>query len=373
MNRLSVMKKPTKNILLPLLLVSLLGLFFLVSMDAQVVGLTNQDDETETSEQEDEIEDTDEVEDVDDDDDGIEDEEEKANEREIDIETNDDEVKVESQLKVGEKKDEIHIELKTTDEPEIKLEYESESGSTETELEFKIRFYSLIEYNDLDQDKVFNESQDDLVQEIRLDQIEYLPISYRTETLGSNTTLHVINVTSSNGLFSLQFYLTNEFSLVNDALITPTEMKFDIGINDFPYANDSSALALKIRLEAESKYEHDEDTEDENEGRSTNEEEVEVSMNGFTGFFSWIESVTVDGITHVVKSSPVDEDDNDPTEQKIYLNYPRGSHILHDPKVGVAGVLQVVGQSSTPGYLGLVTVLMLAVMSGMITIHRRRR
>jgi hypothetical protein len=375
MNRLSVLKKPKKNLILPVLLVIILGLLFLASANGPVTGYINQDDnESETSHPEDETKTEDEEDESSDtDDDGVEEEEEETNERELDIDAKDEEVKIESHLKLGEKKDEIHLEFKVIDEPEIKLEYESESGSTEIELEFKIRFYSLIEYNDEDLNGMFNESQDELVQEIRLDSVEYSPIQYTIETTDTSTSLHIINVTTSDGLFSLQSYLANEFAVVDGALITPTEMKIDIGINNFPYMSNSSMLALKLRLEAEKEYDFDEETEDENEGRSNNEEEVEVTMNGFTGFFSWSENAIVDGAIQSVKASQVNDDDMDPTEQKIYLNYPRGSKILHDPKIGVESILQVSGVSSVPGFLSPIALLALAILSGLIVIYRKRR
>ena len=54
------------------------------------------------------------------------------------------------------------------------------------------------------------------------------------------------------------------------------------------------------------------------------------------GFFTWEENATVDGISKPVLSSTIEVDDDDELEQKLYLNYPRGTHIYHDPKVGIA-------------------------------------
>jgi hypothetical protein len=335
-------------------------------------ALAVEDDETSETSEIEELEDDDS--DHDSDDDSIDDEEEEVNERKLQIEASDKEVQIQSELRNGENKDEIEIEFKTTDEPEIKVEYESEIGSLEMELSFKVRFYSLIEYNDLDSDGIYNESVDEFVQELRLDDshIGYFPIEYFTEVVG-NTTIHIINVTSTDSVFSLQFFIVEEFALINGSLVTPTEMKIDIGINDFPYANDSSMLALKLRLEAESEYEIDEETEDELDARATSEIEVEVTMNGFTGFFSWSENVLVDGVLKNVKSSAVDDDDIDSTEQKIYLNYPRGTQILHDPKIGVEGILQTVNTSSnTPGFESIFTLVALSFAS-IMAIYRRKR
>jgi hypothetical protein len=358
----------------------LLGLMFAAILPASgysgmLVAAEDESDEiseTETTEVEDENDEEDEHEDEDED--GVEDDEEELNERKLQIEVSDKEVQIQSELKNGENKDEIEIELKTTDEPEIQVEYESEVGSSETELSFKVRFYSLIEYNDMDSDGIYNESTDELVQELRLDDsnIGYLPIEYTTEMVG-NTTLHIINVSTTDGVFSLQFYIAEEFTLVNGSLVTPSEMKIDIAINEFPFENDSSLLSLKVRLEAEVEYELDEETEDEEDERASDEIEVEVSMNGFTGFFSWSEIVHVDGVPMDVKSSSVDDDDVDPNEQKIYLNYPRGTRLLHDPKIGVAGILQVPSATSDiPGFESIIT-LFAVFFASVIMIYRRKR
>ncbi|MHA2238242.1 MAG: hypothetical protein ACXAB2_07720 [Candidatus Hodarchaeales archaeon] len=365
-----------KHLITVIALLTLLGLTFsalIPTTGFPGVILTEHDETDELDDQNtDEIEDGDEN--NDDDDDGIDDDEEEVNERELQVETSAKEVQIQSKLKNGGNEDEIEIEFKTSDEPEIKVEYESEAGSLEIELSFKVRFYSLIEFNDMNSDGIYNESVDEFVQEVRLDDshIGYLPIEHTSEAV-SNTTLHIINVTSTDGVFSLKFFVVEEFTLIDGVLVTPTEMKIDIGINDFPYANDTSMLALKLRLEAETEYEHDDETEDEVDERATEEAEVDVTMNGFTGFFSWSENVLVDGVMKNVKSSPVEDDDIDINEQKIYLSYPRGTNILHDPKIGVEGILQTVDTpSGIPGFESIVT-LVAIFLASIIAIYRRKR
>ncbi|MHA1211371.1 MAG: hypothetical protein ACTSSH_02815, partial [Candidatus Heimdallarchaeota archaeon] len=56
------------------------------------------------------------------------------------------------------------------------------------------------------------------------------------------------------------------------------------------------------------------------------------------GFFSWSEIALVDGVEQPVLASPFEADD---FEHKLYLNYPLGDLIIHDPKVGVMNVLQL--------------------------------
>jgi hypothetical protein len=329
-------------------------------------------DETETDELDEtsEVENGDKEEDEDTDDDSVDDETEERNKRETETEIEDYSVQVKSELKNGENKDEIKIKFTADDNPKFKLEYSSEAGDLEYELEFTIKFKSITEYNDLDSNGVYNKSVDETVQVYRFEDIDFLPIQYSTI---ENTTIKVFNSTTVDGVFSLFFYVSGEFSLINRSLVAPTEMKIDIGIHDFPYMNATSRLALYTKLESESEYEYDDETDDETEGFSSEEVEVEVSTGEFTGFFSWSEIVNVDGVNQSVLTSPIGKDDIDDNEQKLYLNYPHGIHIVHDPKLGVTGLLSMVPPSTgVDGFSAMIT-LFAFISVGVFTIYRRKR
>ncbi len=114
-------------------------------------------------------------------------------------------------------------------------------------------------------------------------------------------------------------------------------------------------------------------TEDEEDGRATEEAAVDVIMDEVTGFFSWKESVEIDGITYPVNASIVEVS---PTQQKIYLNYVRGDVIIHDPKVGfenlllgIGGILGI-GDLLASGFLPIVAVVAIGVV-GIIVVKRR--
>jgi len=258
------------------------------------------------------------------------------NDRSLHLEVEEEQVEIESQLSKGTTKDEITIHFKVSDEPEFEIGYKSEIESSEHELEFSIRFQTLIEFLDLNNNSIFDESTNQPVQEIDLD-LGYQPLSYITQNVDSNTIIHIINTTSLNGVFSLQFYVLESISSINGATIVPSQIKLDIGINNFEFMEDTSKLALEIKLSSENEYEHNEETEDEHEGRSIDEEEVKISMNNHTGFFSWSEYALVDGINQSVLSSDVQDGDNE--EQEIFLTYTQGNRIIHDPKIGIVGLI----------------------------------
>ncbi|MHA1989144.1 MAG: hypothetical protein ACW98D_21180, partial [Promethearchaeota archaeon] len=214
--------------------------------EGKIMDDDTETDETEVSETE-ELET--ETEDEDSDDDSIDDETEERNERETETEIEDYSVQVKSQLKNSENKDEIKIKFTVDDNPKFKLEYSSEAGDLEYELEFTIKFKSITEYNDIDSNGVYNKSIDEKVQEYRFEDVDFLPIQYSTI---ENTTIKEFNATTVDGVFSLFFYVSGEFALIEGSLVAPTEMKIDIGIHNFPYMNDTSRLALYTKLESES-------------------------------------------------------------------------------------------------------------------------
>lgn len=385
---LQQLKMKKTNFLAPMLMIFLLGLILSSTLLVQGMALVANDDEDETSvtTSEDNEDNDDNKETKDEDNDGIEDDEEEVNERDVKFEIKENQVKIESELKIGEKKDEIKVEFDIEDKPKFKIEYQSESNTNEIKLEFSVIFYGLIEFIDSNSDGIYNESDDQIVQKTEFDSMEFLPIIYTTQKTETNTTIHIFNATAANGVFTVIFYVVGEFTLIDGTLITPTEVKIDIGIHDFPYKDNSSALALQIKLESETDYEEKSETEDEKQGYASNEYAAETTMNGFTGFFSWSGQVLVDDQNQTVLTSPVEEDDIDPNEQKLYLNYPHGIHIVHDPKIGVAGVLQIpsipseivsnllaILELSKEGYLVSITAFTLLVLSVSVLYRRKKR
>ncbi|MHA2066181.1 MAG: hypothetical protein ACXABY_17555, partial [Candidatus Thorarchaeota archaeon] len=251
----------------------------------------------------------------------------------------------------------------------------------ETELEFRVRFYEIVEYVDEDDDGLYNETVDTTVQVVQLS--DFLPIDYRVE-IRADGVVHILEVTTSDGVFSARIYATGEFADIDGTTIAPNQVKIDVMISNFNYIDDLSQLALKVKLEASAETEYDEDTEDEEEGRAIQEAEVDFLMNGYSGFFSWKETVDVDGIIYPVNASLIDFDkdessqtDVDEDRRQIYLNYPRGNIIVHDPKVGVANILLTPGFGSwlaaivSSSYFPIIALAAIAVVAGVAIKVRR--
>ncbi|MHA1472643.1 MAG: hypothetical protein ACTSQW_06055 [Promethearchaeota archaeon] len=303
----------------------------------------------------------------DDDDDGIDDDFEELNKRDISIEIEANQTQIESSLRTGEKKDEI--QLKLTYESEglgIEISYESElssESSNEFEIEFSITFRKLIEFVDMNSNNKFDPLIDVIIQEKDLN--TFLPIEYIPVAISNDTDLHYFIVKTTDGNFSAHIYFSEEFLIINNTIVTPIQTKIDIEINSFPYINESSQIALYTSLESEIDYEDADHTEDEELGYAINEGGLITNLNDFEGIFTWNNNASIDGSSKKINVSSLNTDDYDGDDQKIYMTYPRGTIIYHDPKVGISGIYQIINGFDDPLFMivliAIITSLSLSV------------
>jgi len=273
----------------------------------------------------------------DDDDDGVDDEFEDLNRRSIQIEVQDYQAEIESVLKEGNTLNALHFKILPIGEGlvvEFQFMEDNESFG-EINLEFVITFQEIVEYIDNNSNGIYDEISDTLIQDFML--TEFWPINYSVLSI-SDVDLHYLEVQTNDGVFKAHFYIAEEFIYANNSLFIPNQVKINIEINNFNYSNNNSQLALDMKLESELDFESEEETEDENKGFAVNEQGAITAINGFTGFFTWQENATIDGIIQQVQSSSITTDDLDENEQKIYINYQRGINIFHDPKIGIEGL-----------------------------------
>ncbi len=336
-------------------------LLLLVSSVAIVNATTTTEDETEEEDltyTEDENETS--TEDDDDNDD--------SNEREVLVTVTDTHAEIESELEAGGIEDSFKIEVNVGgDGIEFKVEFETETATNETEREFEVDFNELVEYLDVNDNGVYDEENDTEIQTVMLDSFE--PIVYTIE----NTTdgpVHIFDVLTTDGVFGARIYATGNFAEVNGSVIAPTQVKIDVMIRNFNFTEVDSQLALKVELSTSLETTYDDETEDEEDGRATDEVSVDVLMTNLNGFFSWKESAEIDGVTHMVNSSIHEVSD---TEQEIYLNYPQGDEIIHDPKIGFENLLLTgVTPFMISEYLAIiVSVAAIAIISVIAVVKRR--
>jgi len=309
----------------------------------------------------------------DDDDDGIDDDFEDLNKRDVSIEIEASQIQIESSLRSGDRIDEIQLKIIMDSEGlSIEVSYESEIASAELELEFGIIFRKLIEFVDTDSNSMYDPLIDEEIHEFNL--TDFQPVKYTQINITDDTALHYFVINTTNGVFTAHIYFSEEFHLSNGTLITPVQSKIDIEIN-YTYINSSSQLALYTSLESENDYEEEEETEDEIRDYATNEKGLFSEMNNFTGIFTWKNNATIDGISKEVVMSDLNTDDYDEDEQKVYLTYPRGTHIYHDPKVGIAGIFKFKSIIDNPLFLFILIAILgsLSISIGYTVIHYKER
>lgn len=295
-------------------------------------------------------------EDKSDDNDGVNDDIEEEEKRDIVIWFGDHVVEMSSILRHSDQKDILEIRIgfnkhglairvffgtimKAEEPPDESKEFTVESGDDhewiEYKLEFEVSFRGFIEYVDLNDNGVFDHEIDKLIEDYGINSFQ--PITYSLTPISNDSNLHYFLLNTTDGVFAAHIYFVEEFIYLNDNIIAPTQVKIDIEITDFDYINDSSQLALITKLRSETyDYERREETRDEQDGYGREEEEVFIENDIYTGIFSWKETAMVDGVEMEVKTNNLEVDVEDENIQILLINYPRGNHIYHDPKIGIS-------------------------------------
>ena len=301
----------------------------------------------------------------DDDDDGIDDDFEQLNARVVSIEILENETEITSILNNGNNADAIVYDVKY-DEDGFKVEFSYESdynSGSELDLEFSIEFHEIIEYVDINDDGIFDSEVDSLIQNVVLN--DFSPVNYSLLNTTNGHNLHYLRVATKDNNFTAHLYISEEFSIVNDTIITPNQVKINIEINKFNYLNSSSQLTLYTKLNSELDFEDDEETEDENRGYAFDEYGVKTTIDRYSGFFSWKKNATIDNSSQGVLISMLEVDDHDENEQKVYINYKRGDLIFHDPKVGIEGLWRIKG-APFPLTMVIIVILIIGAVSASI-------
>lgn len=340
-------------------------LFMLVTAAVNVNATTTTDDDTTTEEDDNTTTETETN-------DSTATEDDNLNDREVSVVTSPSLVEIESELESGGTEDSFKIGVEVgPNGAEFNVEFETESTTNETEREFEVQFVELVEYLDVNGNGVYDDSIDTDLRTVEL--VSFEPLVYMVENTADGP-VHIIDVLTTDGVFGARVYAVGDFTEINGSLIVPTQVKIDVMIMNFNFTDVSSQLALKVELSTGVETSFDDSTEDEDEGRAVSEAEMDILLTDVTGFFSWKESAEIDGTTYPVNSSIHEVT---ATEQEIFLNYPQGNEIIHDPKIGFENLLLVGGNPlPIPEFLAdnLVPISIGAavVVIGLVIVMKRR-
>jgi predicted transcriptional regulator len=169
--------------------------------------------------------------------------------------------------------------------------------------------------------------------------------------------LHYIKYTTIDSILTAHFYIAEEYHQINGTLLQPLQMKIDIELLNYSYVSNASQLALKLVFESEVEYEENDDTYDEEEGYANEEMGLRIGEQEYRGYFTWAEQAEIDGVLQNVNASDIITDST--TRGHLFLSYPRGNHIYHDPKIGVT----YLGQSFD--YVALIVIISLLAFIGL--------
>lgn len=302
----------------------------------------------------------------DDDDDGVDDDVEKLNERDLYVDVEPHEAELKSVLVDESKVQEIEVEMKTDDKIVVKFQFSTHNATAEPEIEASLVFREIIEFSD-DNGNGAYDTGDEVISSFDLRDTEYDQIDYFTRTTVDGETEHVLTGQTSNGLFKVVMHAVGDFAVIESGAISPSEVKLDLIIEDYPYQEDGTQLALSSKLETH--LEIEEHVED---GSDDGEDEVYISSPEAEAFFSWSTNATVDGVVTPVEVTIEPNGGGD----MIYFAYTRGDSISHDPKLGVPyltlppGSGVVAGMDFVPYLLALVVG---SVVVGSAVMWRRKK
>jgi len=255
--------------------------------------------------------------------------------REIKVDISESKVVIESLNKTATYEDRLKVEF-DAGSTWINLEYDTVLEGNETMAKVKVELFDLIEFVDVNANGTYDSNiPQEFVKKIGLDELKPETLLY--ENISENDILGVrINAVLTapskypNLSFRLTLHLFGDFVLYQGVPLEPTVMKLDIGINNFPFSNETSKLALhsKVTIVAEDKL------EEKTEGA------VAGKVGKWTVFFSWSNTSDVDGSLAPVESTIVElKSVREPGKfdfvNELYLSYEQGNQILHDPRMGV--------------------------------------
>jgi hypothetical protein len=320
----------------------------------------------------------------DEDDDGIDDETEDLNERGVHVDQEPKRVEIESVLLNADRIEEIEVEMRAEDAIKVKLEFSKHNNSVEPELEISVEFREIIEFIDENGNGLYDNG-DDEISSYDLRDTFYDDITYYTQTTVDGETEHIMEAQTSDGIFKVVMHAVGNFAKIESGVLTPSEIKLDLIIQNYPYEEDDSQLALMSKLESELEVEDEHEHEEEHgeigedhlsEEEDEHEEKLVISSSDVTGFFSWLDTAEVDGVSTPVKTTWKNESDGG---VKLYFAYERGTSINHDPKIGVPYLMvssETTDSTSDLGmrlipYLGALVVG--AVIIGLVVLMRKKK
>lgn len=232
----------------------------------------------------------------------------------------------------------IEIDFTTDPEPTLTVYYMPSGTISDIQLTFKIALKNILEFTDKNHNNRYDLS-DEIHSTYLFKSIQFANITYDNITTANGEDLLQMNIQTLDGVFTLDLFMADTLSMYNNQTLTPSEMKLDFTIQNYPYINNTSKLTLVLELMTEHNRSLIPESYDEQQGYAQNETALSINSKHYSGFLSWLNQVVVDGISKPLTATVLDEEHthNGTVEKIQYLSftYPHGTEIIHDPKIGV--------------------------------------
>lgn len=258
--------------------------------------------------------------------------------REVKVDVSLSKAVIESESKTTGREDELKIEFDNGSH-NFNFEYESDDSSGELESKIKVGLFDLIEWRDTNGNGRYNPNvSGEMVQKMGLGDLASQSLTTEPVAVAGVNGVSVVGVSTAPAKYpglvmTLKLRMFGEFLELSGTSLEPTAMKFDIGINGFPYQRNDTSLVLYAKVVMKAEDEVDKIGEE-------GEEVIGARVRKYISFFSWGTTVLVDGLPRTVgqtvqKHEQKTERGDSELVSELYLQYPRGNAILHDPKLGV--------------------------------------
>jgi hypothetical protein len=177
----------------------------------------------------------------------------------------------------------------------------------------------------------------------------YDPVEVSHVEFDNGTEEVTVEIWDVDGIFGIKCKVTNMFAMIENGYLSPTSMKIDIMIENYPYVRQDTDIAVLMDWGVTSmstdipELEYHEDSYYQTKGLSIEEEEYRMGSSSFKGFLSWVKYAHCDGERKEVKVSSHNSFYGDYIDQtggysenfkSVVISYPRSQFIIHDPKIG---------------------------------------
>jgi len=245
---------------------------------------------------------------------------------------------IRSQWRLNNSIDAFEIEFTIDPEPALILYYMPNGDASNVQLTFKITLKKLVEFADLNNNGRFDYS-DSEISTYAFENVNFTNITYSNETLISGETVLTVETQTFDNVFEIKMYISDNFTSFNKQVLSPSEMKIDFQINQYPFLENNTPLALIMEITTNHNLSIEAESFDEKQGYAFNESAVNISSLHYSGFLSWSNTVSVDGTNKSIQASILEEENPGMEGVEIIrfisFSYPHGAEIIHDPKIGV--------------------------------------